>query len=172
MDVKLVRSNEEDKLRQLIASAAFARQKIFDHNLAALHMHKSRLVLNRPVYKGQCVFDLSKLLMYDFYYNTLKKQYGEKCSLLYTDTDSLLLEIQTEDVYKDMAASADLYDTSDYPQDHPLHSTTNKKVLGKMKDATIMPRGTDAIIPILESADAMPAEEINPDKTPVPTAKQ
>ena len=49
-------------------------------------------------------------------------------------TDSLLLEIQTEDVYQDMAKHADLYDTSDYPKDHPLHSMVNKKVLGKMKD--------------------------------------
>ena len=76
VNVKLVRSNEEDKLRRLIASPAFAQQKIFDHDLAALHMHKSRLVLNRPVYTGLCVFDLSKLLMYDFYYNTEKTVWG------------------------------------------------------------------------------------------------
>jgi len=72
--------------------------------------------------------------MYDFFYNVLKKQYGEKCELLYTDKDSLLLEIETEDIYKDMEAKKDLYDTSDYPKEHPLHSNTNKKVLGKMKD--------------------------------------
>ena len=54
--------------------------------------------------------------------------------LLYTDTDSLLLEIQTEDVYQDMVKHPDLYDTSDYLEDHPLHSTANKKVLEKMKD--------------------------------------
>ena len=134
VNVKLVRSHEEDKLRRLIASPAFARQKIFDNDLAAVHMHKSRLVLNRPVYVGMSILDLSKHLMYDFYYNNLKAQYGDCCNLLYTDTDSLLLEIQTDDVYQDMAAHKDLYDTSDYPQDHPLHSTENKKVLGKMKD--------------------------------------
>ena len=64
----------------------------------------------------------------------MKKQYGKRCQLLYTDTDSLLLEIQTEDVYNDVRDSQDLYDTSDYPKDHPLHCTKNKKVLGKMKD--------------------------------------
>ena len=68
--------------------------------------------------------------MYDFFYNHLKKQYGEKCELLYTDTDSLLLEI----VYKDIKENESHYDTSDYKKDHPLHSTVNKKVLGKMKD--------------------------------------
>ncbi len=134
VDVKLVRSKEEDKIRRLIASPAFARSNIFDDDLAAIQVHKSRLVLNRPVYVGMCVLDLSKHLMYDFYYNQMKAQYGERCQLLYTDTDSLLLEIQTEDVYKDMAQQAHQYDTSDYPKDHPLHSTVNKKVLGKMKD--------------------------------------
>ena len=97
-------------------------------------MHKSRLVLNRPVYVGMSILDLSKSLMYDFYYNQMKAQYGDRVELLYTDTDSLLLEIQTEDVYSDMADHPSLYDTSDFPEDHPLHSKVNKKVLGKMKD--------------------------------------
>lgn len=64
----------------------------------------------------------------------MKAQYGDRVELLYTDTDSLLLQIQTEDVYDDMAKHADLYDTSDYEKDHRLYSTKNKKVLGKMKD--------------------------------------
>ena len=71
--------------------------------------------------------------MYDFYYNQLGSQYGDRCQLLYTDTNSLLLEIHTENVYKDMAEQSDLYDTSDYPKIPLLHSTANKKVLGKMK---------------------------------------
>ena len=133
VDIKLVHSNKEDKLRRLITSPAFARQKIFDNDLAALHMHKSRRVLNRPVYVGMSILDLSKHLMYDFYYNHLKTQYRAHCQLLYTDTDSLLLEIQTSDVYKDIATNSELYDTSDYPKEHPLHSMANKKVLGKMK---------------------------------------
>ena len=134
VNVKLVRSHEEDKLRRLIASPSFARANIFDDDLAAIEVHKSRLVLNRPVYVGMSILDLSKTLMYDFYYGQLKNQYGERCQLLYTDTDSLLLEIQTEDVYRDMVAHAGLYDTSDYPREHPLHSVENKKVLGKMTD--------------------------------------
>ena len=70
--------------------------------------------------------------MYDLYYNKLKAQYGERCQLLYKDTDSL--EIEPEDVYKDMAQNQTLYDTTDYPQNHPLYSSANKKVLGKLKD--------------------------------------
>ena len=131
VDVKLVRANEEDKMRRLIASPAFARANIFDDDLVAIQVHKSRLVLNRPVYVGMSILDLSKSLMYDFYYNQMKAQHGDRYQLLYTDTDSLLLEIQTEDVYLDMAEHAHL---SNYPKGHPLHSTVNKKVLGKMKD--------------------------------------
>ena len=115
VDVKLVRSHEEDKLRRLIASPAVARANIFDKDLAAIQVHKSLLVLNRLVYVGMSILDLSKHLMYDFYYNQLKVQYGESCQLLYTDTDSLLLEIETEDVYKEMAQNQGLYDTFDYP---------------------------------------------------------
>ena len=65
--------------------------------------------------------------MYDFYYNHLKLRYGTRCDLLYTDTDSLLLDIKTDDVYKDMENRLDeLYDTSDYPKDHFLYSQENK----------------------------------------------
>ena len=131
VDVKLVRSHEEDKLRRLIASPSFARANIFDDDLAAIEVHKSRLVLHRPVYVGMSILDLSKTLMCDFYYGQLKNQYGDRCQLLYTDTDSLLLEIQTEDVYRDMVAHAGLYDTSDYPREHPLHSVENKRCWGR-----------------------------------------
>ena len=79
IDVKLVRANEEDKLHRLIASPAFARANIFDDDLAGIRMHKSRLVRNRPVYTGLCVLELSKDLMYDFYYNQMKSLYGERC---------------------------------------------------------------------------------------------
>ena len=134
VDIKIVRSNEKDKIRKLVASPLYARHVIFTNDLVGIDMHKSRLLLNKPVYTGMTILDKSKILMYDFFYNHLKKQYGEKCELLYTDTDSLLLKIETEDVYKDIKANENFYDTSDYPKEHPLHSTMNKKVLGKMKD--------------------------------------
>ena len=66
VDVKLVRSHEEAKLRRLIASPAFARANIFGDDLAAIQVNKSNLVLNRPVYVGMSILDLSKHLMYDF----------------------------------------------------------------------------------------------------------
>ena len=80
------------------------------------------------------ILENSKILTYDFFYNYLKAKYGPKCELIYTDTDSLLLNIQTEDVYKDIHEDSWLYDPSNYPKDHPLYDARNKKVLVKMKD--------------------------------------
>ena len=97
-------------------------------------MYESKLTLNKPVYASMTILDNSKNLMYEFFYEHLKMKYGPKCELIYTDTDSLLLEIQTEDIYKDMAEDIDLHDTSDYPNDHPLYSDKNKKLLGNMRD--------------------------------------
>ena len=77
--------------------------------------------------------------MYDFYYNKVKKNYGSNADLLHTDTDSLLLEIKTPNVYDDMQKNIEDYDKSDYPKDHPLYSVKNKKVLGKMKDEVAGP---------------------------------
>jgi len=89
-------------------------------------MHKSKLKLNRPIYVGQPVLDNSKLL------NQIKVEYGDKACLLYTDTDCLLFQVQTEDV--DMRKSAEKYDFSDYPKYHRCYSTENKKVIDKFKD--------------------------------------
>jgi hypothetical protein len=67
VDFKLVRSSEEDRLRKLIAKPDYARCKIFDDDMVALHMHNISLCLNRPIYVGMSILDLSKLLMYDYY---------------------------------------------------------------------------------------------------------
>ena len=134
VDVKIVRSWEMDKIRKLLSSPAFDRFTIFGNDMAGIHMHKTKLVLNKPVYTGRTILDNSKILMYHFFYNYLKARYGQKCQLVYTDTDSLILDIQTEDVYKDMQQCSWLYDTSNYPKGHPLYDDRSKKALGKMKD--------------------------------------
>lgn len=79
---------------------------------------------------------MSKYLIYDFWYNYIKRRYGHDSSLQMTDTDSLLFYCKTEDIYDDMRSSINVFDLSDYPKDHPLHSDHNKKALGKMKDET------------------------------------
>jgi len=65
-------------------------------------MKKVKVVLNKPVYLGTCILDLSNTLMYEFYYGYIKDKYGQKATLLFIDTDSLLYEIETEDFYTDI----------------------------------------------------------------------
>ncbi|KAL4105173.1 hypothetical protein QTP88_020445 [Uroleucon formosanum] len=122
-------------VEKLITKPNFDRRTIFTENLAAVHMKRTQISFKQPIYIGMCVLDLSKMLMYDFYYNIIKKKYGNRVRLLYTDTDSLILEIKTNDFYQDIKINLDHFDTSDYPKDNiyglPL---VNKKVLGKFKD--------------------------------------
>ena len=130
VEVKIVRSDDIE----MVASPSFAKYDIFGNDLAGIHTHDRKLLLNKPVDIGMTILENSKILMYRFFYNCLKEKYGPKCELINTDTGSLLIHIQTEDVYKDMAEEIDLYHTSNYPKDHPLYSVVNEKVLGKMKD--------------------------------------
>ena len=134
VNVKLV--NDKTKLSKLTASPSFDSFRIFSEDLAAVNMKKTKLYLNRPIYVGFAILDLSKVLMYQFHYEYMQPTYGCNAKLLFTDTDSLCYEIKTNDIYQDMLQDIDLFDTSEYAQDHPLYSVTNKKVLGKMKDET------------------------------------
>ena len=136
VNVKLV--NTKEKLRKLVAKPNLkCPPKILYKNLVSVHMKKTSLTMNKPVYLGMCILDLSKTIMYDFHYNYIKSKYGDKAKLLFTDTDSLMYEIETEDFYKDISGDVkDRFDTSDYPENHPSGIPTglNKKVLGMMKD--------------------------------------
>jgi hypothetical protein len=130
----LVHGEENDRMRRLVADPAYISHKIFSDDLAAVHSVKSTLKPNRLIYVGQAVLDISKYRMYDFWYNHLKRLYSEKAQLLYTDSDSLLYKVETENVYGDMRRLAEEYDFSDYPKDHPCYSVENNKVVGKFKD--------------------------------------
>ena len=135
VNVKLV--NTEERLKKLSAKPNYKSCKIFNENLISVHMKKTSLTMNKPVYLGMCILDLSKTIMYDFHYNYIKPKYGAKAKLLFTDTDSFLYEIETEDFYKDISGDVkDRFDTSDYKENHPSGIPTgiNKKVLGMFKD--------------------------------------
>ena len=135
VDVKLV--NTEEKFKKLVAKPNFQSRKIFNENLISVHMKKTSLTMNKPVYLGMCILELSKTLMFDFHYKYIKQKYGDNAKLLFTDTDSFLYEIKTDDFYKDISGDVrDRFDTSDYPENHPSGIPTgiNKKVLGMFKD--------------------------------------
>ena len=99
VDVKLV--TDEKKLDKLTSKPTYASSKIFNENLMELHKIKETLTLNRPGYVGMCILDLSKTLMYEFHYQYIKEKYGDRAKLLFTDTDSLTYEKETEAVYQD-----------------------------------------------------------------------
>ena len=135
VNVKLVNTGEQFK--KLASKPNYESRKIFNENLVSVHMKKTSLTMNKPVYLGMSILDLSKTLMFDFHYKYIKPKYGNQAKLLFTDTDSFLYEIQTEDFYKDISGDVrDRFDTSDYPKNHPSVIVTgiNKKVLGMFKD--------------------------------------
>ena len=135
VNIKLV--NNRDKAKKLTAKPNFKHLNIFCEELIAVHMKKTFLKFDKPVYLGMCILDLSKTIMYEFHYKYIKPKYGDKAKLLFTDTDSLMYEIKTEDFYKDISEDVkDRFDTSDYPSNHPSGIPTgcNNKVLGVFKD--------------------------------------
>ena len=135
VNVKLV--NTDEKFKKLVAKPNYESRKIFNENLVSVHMKKTSLTMDKPVYLGMCILDLSKIIMFDFHYRYIKPKYGEKAKLLFTDTDSFLYEIETEDFYKDITPDVvERFDTSDYPESHKSGIPTgkNKKVLGMFKD--------------------------------------
>ena len=99
VDIRLV--TDEKKLDKLTSKPTYVSSKIFKEDLMAVHKVKETLTLNRLAYVGMCILNLSQMLMYDFHYNYIKKKYGNRAKLLFTNTDSLIHEIKAKDVYKD-----------------------------------------------------------------------
>ena len=93
VDVRLVTDQKE--LSKLVSKPTYVNSKIFNENLVVVHEIKETLTLDRPAYVGMCILDLSKTLVYDFYYNYIKKKYGSRAKLLFTDTDSLCYDVET-----------------------------------------------------------------------------
>ena len=135
VDIRLV--NDRRKAEKLAAKPNFKHLTIFDEDLVSIHMKRTKLKSNKPVYCGMAILDLSKTLMYDFHYHYIKPKYDENAKLLFTDTDSLCYEIRSDDFFKDISQDADQkFDTSNYPKDYKsgIPIGKNKKVIGMMKD--------------------------------------
>ena len=110
--------------------------KIFDHNLVAIHKIKITLALNKPAYIAICILDLSKVLMHEVHYDYIKCKYGNNSRLLFTDTDSLMYDIKTEDVYEDFSRYKEMFDFSSYSTKSKYYDNSNKLVIGKMNEET------------------------------------
>ena len=130
IDVKLV-SNKKDYLKWTSKPSCMSH-KIFDNDLIVIPKNKVALTLNKPAYIGKCILELSKVFMYEFDYSL----YGNDSRLLFTDTDSLMYEIKTKDVYEDFSNDAVMFDFSNYSTKSKYYENSNKLVDGKMKDET------------------------------------
>ena len=133
-DIKLTTTNARRK--QLVSQPNYHTCKRFSENLIAIELRKTKVYMNKPIYIGQAVLDISKTLMYKFFYDYLKPKYGDKVKLCYMDTESFIFYVQTNDFYKDISNDViEWFDTSDYNKDDDrLPTGVNKKVIGKFKD--------------------------------------
>ena len=123
------------KINKLVSEPNCRTTKWFSENLLAIEMKKTLVKMNKPIYLGLATLSLSKVLMYDYWYNEMKPKYEDRIRLCYTDTDSFMMHIKTEDFYKDIANDVEKkYDTSNYTVERPLPMGKNKKVKGMMKD--------------------------------------
>ena len=128
--IKIVNGQETDTLERLIAKPDYRGAFVFeDSELVSVNMGKSVVMLNKPIYLGQAILDISKTLMYNFHYEYVKPKYRDRARLLFTDTDSLCYRIQTGGLLRGLL----WFDTNNYPKGHPIGGT-NKKVIRMMKD--------------------------------------
>ena len=127
-----------DKRRSILASEPnYYSTKYISKDLLIMEMKKTEVKMNKPIYLGQAILDLSKTLMYEFWYDYIKPKYSDKARLCYMDTNSFVMNIKTEDFYKDISSDVERwFHTSNYDKkdNRPLPIGKNKKVIGVFKD--------------------------------------
>ena len=132
-DIKLVKT--DCKRNKLVSEPNYHTMKLIEENLSIIEMKKVKVKMNKLIYLGLSILEISKTTMYEFWYDYMKRKYGDMVKLCYTDTDSLVMNIKTKDFYKDIAKDVEeRIDTSNYGFDRPLPKGKNKKVIGLMKD--------------------------------------
>ena len=132
-DIKLVKTN--CKRNKLVSEPNYHTMKLIEENLSIIEMKKVKVKMNKQIYLGLSILEISKTTMYEFWYDYMKKKYGDMVKLCYMDNDSLIMNIKTKDFYKDIAQYVEgRFDTSTYYVDRPLPKGKNKKVIGLMKD--------------------------------------
>ena len=105
------------------------------NDLSIIEMKKTKVKMNKPIYLGLSILEISKTLMYEFWYDYMKPKCNDNVKLCYSDTDSFIINIKTNDFYEDIATDVEnRFDTSNYEVKRPLPMGKNKKVIGLMKD--------------------------------------
>ena len=126
--IEIANGSDEKRIECLIATPNYKSGYIFENsNLASMRMGKTKVMMNKPIYLGASILDLSKTLMYDFHYDYVKPKYGDKPELLFRDTDSLCYEIEMMDFFRDIAPDVEtMFDTSNFSKNHPSGIPTAK----------------------------------------------
>ena len=132
-DIKLVTTDK--KRSKLVSEPNYHTINLISRDLSIIQMKKTKVKMNKPIYLGLSILEISKILMYEFWYDYMKPKYGNKVKLRYMDTDSFIMNIKTNNFYEDIASDVEnRFDTSNYEVNRPLPTGKNKKVIGLMKD--------------------------------------
>ena len=150
-DIKLVTTDK--KRSKLVSEPNYHTINLISEDLSIIEMKKTKVKMNKPIYLGLSILKISKILMYEFWYDYMKPKYNSNVKLCYMDTDSFIMNIKTNDFYKDIASDVEnRFDTSNYEANtsettaepsflelsalarRPLPTGKNKKVIGLMKD--------------------------------------
>ena len=132
-DIKLVTTDE--KRSKLVSEPNYHTMNYISEDLSIIEMKRTKVKMNKSIYLGLSILEISKILMYEFWYDYMKPKYGDNVKLCYMDTDSFIMNIKTEDFYKDIANDIEKrFETSNYECDRPLPTGKNKKVIGLMKE--------------------------------------
>ncbi|XP_071579523.1 uncharacterized protein [Temnothorax nylanderi] len=136
VDVRLVtRWDGRYGAEVMIAKPNFHSRSVFVEDLIAVELRRLEVRLNKPIYVGMCILEISKTRVYDFHYDYMVPLHRERCKIMYTDTDSLIYFLECDDAYEDMKRDIARFDTSGYLENNAYHMPrVNKKVLGLMKD--------------------------------------
>ena len=125
-DIKLVTIDK--KRNKLVSEPNYHTINYISEDLSIIEMNKTRVKMNKPIYVGLSILDISKILMYEFWYDYMKPKYGNRVKLCYMDTDSFIMSIKTNVFYKDISIDVDKrFDTSNYEINRPLPTGKNKK---------------------------------------------
>ena len=125
----------DKKRNKLVSEPNYHTINYISEDLSIIEINKTRVKMNKLIYLGLSILDISKILMYEFWYDYIKPKYGNRVKLCYMDTDSFIMSIKTNDFYKDISIDVDKrFDTSNYEINRPLPTGKNKKVIGLMKD--------------------------------------
>ena len=132
-DIKLVTTDK--KRSKLVSEPNYHTINLISENLSIIELKKTKVKMNKPIYFGLSILEISNILMYEFWYDYMKPKYNDNVRLCHMDTDSFVMHIKTNDFYKDISDDVDnRFDTSNYEVKRPLPIGKNKKIIGLMKD--------------------------------------